>query len=141
MVLLSTVKTRSRSTFDSLYAFASFTYFKIPASRSSATTITATETIANLRLFFISKLYQTYAVYAIFFYKIRTAGHIAVWPVITGQSLIYRFYMLPVVDQMQIHRIVGTDGIVGSNCICNFTMSFDSFISHREFCRLTDQRN
>ena len=70
MVLLSTVKTRSRSTFDSLYAFASFTYFKIPASRSSATTITATETIANLRLFFISKLYQIYADYAIFFYKI-----------------------------------------------------------------------
>ena len=53
-----------------LYAFASFTYFKIPASRSSATTITATETIANLRLFFISKLYQIYADYAIFFYKI-----------------------------------------------------------------------
>lgn len=74
MVLLSTVKTRSKSTFDSLYAFASFTYFKIPASRSSATTITATETIANLRLFFISKLYQTYADYAIFSIKLRTAG-------------------------------------------------------------------
>lgn len=41
--------------------------------------------------------------------------------------------MLLVVDQMQIHRIVGTDGIVGSNCICNFTMSFDSFIMHGEF--------
>ena len=39
------------------------------------------------------------------------------------------------------YRIVGTDGIVGSNCICNFTMSFDSFIMHGEFCRLTDQRN
>ncbi len=37
---------------------------------SSATTITETETIANLRLFFISKLYQIYADYAIFFYKI-----------------------------------------------------------------------
>ena len=73
--------------------------------------------------------------------KYSTAGHIAVWPVITGQSLICGFYMLPVVDQMQIHRIVGTDGIVGSNCICNFTMSFDSFIMHGEFCRLTDQRN
>ena len=59
--------------------------------------------------------------------KYGTAGHIAVWPVITGQSLIYGFYMLPVIDQMQIHRIVGTDGIVGCNCICNFTMSFDGF--------------
>lgn len=60
--------------------------------------------------------------------KYSTAGHIAVWPVITGQSLIYGFYILSVVDQMQIHRIVGTDGIVGCNCICNFTMSFDGFI-------------
>lgn len=42
---------------------------------------------------------------------------------------------------MQIHRIVGTDGIVGCNCICNFTMNFDGFITHGEFCRLTDQRN
>ena len=73
--------------------------------------------------------------------KYSTAGHIAVWPVITGQSLICGFYMLPVVDQMQIHRIVGTDGIVGCNCICSFTMSFDGFIPQGVFVRLTDQRN
>ena len=49
--------------------------------------------------------------------------------------------ILPVVDQMQIHGIVGTDGIVGCDCICDFTMSLDGFITHGEFGRLTDQRN